>query len=295
MRPINTDGIIPPLITPFTRNGGVYEDGLKRLIEFQIENGVKGLFICGTYGSGPLMPVEQRKEVAESIVGQVNGRIPVIVHCGTSSADMTIELAKHAEDVGADAVSSVPLFYYSFKEEAVEEFYRQLISSVNLPVFAYNNPARTGFSISANFLNKLANIGLAGVKDSSYSLSLFYEYLNTVEKEDFIFIEGTEALLFPAVAAGAKGCISGLANIFPEPNVEAYEAVRKRLWDKAVELQLTLIRLRTAIHTVETVPCCHAVLKMRGIDVGVPKKPLRPLTEKESVTVKAALEKAGYL
>jgi len=292
---LDVKGIIPPLITPFTKDGDVYEEGLRRFLDFQIEKGVHGIWLCGTYGAGPLITIEQRKKITEICVDQVNKRIPVMVHVGSSSIDSVLDLAKHAEDVGADAIGSVPPFYYPYKENEVFSFYDMLISSVGLPVFAYNNPGRTGFNIQPEFLNKLADIGLVGVKDSSFSLPQFYEYLVTVVKKGFIFIVGTEALLLPALITGAKGCISGLANAFPELNVEAYNAIENKDWKKAVELQLKITRARKIMHVASSISACYTILKMRGIDVGFVKKPVSPLTKSESEYVEKKFKALGLL
>ncbi|MHA1834913.1 MAG: dihydrodipicolinate synthase family protein [Candidatus Baldrarchaeia archaeon] len=288
-------GIIPPLITPFKENGEIYEGGLKQLIDFQIENGVHGFWLCGTYGCGPLMTSEQRKKVAKVCVDYVDKRVPVIVHVGSSSLESTLDLAKHAESIGADAVGSVPPFYYPYKENEILAFYKELVSAVKIPVFAYNNPATTKFNISPEFLNELATIGVVGIKDSSFNITQFYEYLTSLKKEEFIFIVGTEALLFPALTAGAKGCVSGLANAFPEINVQAYNAIQEKNWDKAIELQLKIIKARKILHTVSSsISACYTLLKMRGVDVGVVKKPITPLTEKESKYIKVKLKELGF-
>ena len=288
-------GIISPLITPFTENGEVYEDGLRRLLDFQIKGGVHGLWVCGTYGAGPLMTIEQRKKVTEICVDQVSKRIPVIIHVGSSSLDSVIDLARHAEAVGADAIGSVPPFFYPYNEKEVLTFYKRLISTVKIPVFAYNNPGRTGFNIKPRLLNELASLGMAGVKDSSYNIPQFYEYLITVEKEDFIFVVGTEALLLPALIVGAKGCISGLANVLPELSVEAYDAIMEKNWEKAVELQLKIIKARRIMHIASSISACYTVLKMRGIDVGMVKKPVSPLTKEESDYIRTELKALGLL
>jgi len=162
-------GIIPPLTTPFTHEGDVYEEGLRRLLEFQISGGVHGLFICGTYGSGPIMSLEERKQVAEITVNQVKNKIPVIVHIGTTSTSQSIELAKHASEIGADVVASVPPYYHPHDERDVKKYFDRLVESVDIPVFVYNNPKTTGFPITPKFLAELAKIGVQGIKDSGFN------------------------------------------------------------------------------------------------------------------------------
>jgi N-acetylneuraminate lyase/4-hydroxy-tetrahydrodipicolinate synthase len=289
------EGVIPPLITPFTENGEVFEKGLRDLIDFQVEKGVKGLFVCGTYGSGPLMTVEQRKKVAEITVDQANGKVATIVHVGSSSMDNVLELARYAEEVSADAVASVPPFYYAYDDESVLSFYKQLLSAVDIPVFVYNNPARSGIAISSELLRRLAEEGVAGIKDSSFNLVKFYEDLITVDRKDFIFIIGTEALIFPAIMAGAKGCVSGLANVFPEINVECYNLAKEKRYEEATVKQLEIIKARKAMHLAPTIPACYEILKLRGINVGYPKMPFMKLTGEQLELIKSKLASLGLL
>lgn len=274
------EGVIVPIITP-TKNGQLYEEGLRTFVRFLIEKGIHGFFIAGTYGLGPTMSVDERKKVAEVVVDEVRGKNVAIVMVGSSSLDDSIKLAKHAQDIGADAISSVPPFYYAYDEKAILFFFKALLNSVDIPVFAYNNPARTGNPLSAKLLNKLANEGVAGLKDSSFDIVKFYEFITTVEKKDFIFIIGTEALMFPAILAGARGCISGLANAFPEIVLEEYELIKQKRYEEAASKQLQIIKIREALHTVPTIPALFEILRRRGVDVGYPKPPFRSLEEHE--------------
>ena len=289
------EGIIPPLITPFNEKGEVFEEGLRHLINFQVEKGIKGLFICGTYGSGPLMTVEQRKKVAEITVDQVAERMPVIVHTGASSIDNVLELARHAEDIGADAVASVPPFYYAYDDESILSFYKQLLSAVNIPAFIYNNPARSGITISSELLKRLAEEGVIGIKDSSFNLVKFYEDLITMNKKEFIFIIGTEALMLPAIMAGASGCVSGLANVFPEINIECYNLAKEGKYREAAIKQLEIIKARKAMHLAPIIPACYEILKVRGINVGYPKMPFMKLTGEQLELIKSKLASLGLL
>lgn len=288
------EGVIVPVITP-TKNGLLYEEGLRNVVNFLVERGIHGFFIAGTYGLGPAMSVNERKRVAEIVVDEVRGSNTTIVMVGSSSLDDSIELAKHAQDIGADAISSVPPFYYAYDEKSILSFFKALLNSVSIPVFAYNNPARTGNPLSAKLLNKLANEGVIGLKDSSFDIIKFYEFIATVERKDFVFIIGTEALMFPGILAGARGCISGLANAFPEIVLEEYELIKQKKYEEASLKQLQIIRIREAIHKVPTIPAIFEILRMRGVDVGYPKPPYRSLEEQEVKTLEESLKTLNIL
>ena len=290
-------GVIPPLTTPFTEEGTVYEEGLRRLLDFQIEKGSLGVFLCGTYGSGPLMSVSERKKVVEVAVDQIKKRIAAIVHVGTTNTKDSVELAKHAEENDADAVAAVPPYYYRYDERTVLQHYKEIVKAVKIPVYVYNNPARTGFTVTPSFLNKLADVGIKGIKDSGFSLVEFTHFLiDLADRKDFTFIIGTEALAFPALMMGAKGCISGLANAFPEPVVELYKAVMNGKYEKAAKLQLEVNKARRILHVAHsTNAACYAMLNERGIDVGMPKPPELPATTEALNQMKKDFKRMGLL
>jgi len=290
-------GIIPPMTTPFTKEGEVYEEGLRRLVEFQIAKGSHGLFICGTYGSGPIMTVEERKKVHEVVVDQARGRITVVAHVGTTSTAQSVELAQNAERVGADYVASISPYYHGHDERTVVEFFRELVESVDLPVFVYNNPRASGVTITPGFLRHLAEVGVMGIKDSGFSYIEFTHLVLAMEDlPDFRLIVGTEAIALPAFLAGAKGCISGLANAFPEIMVELWNLFQAREYDQAARLQMKVNRARQILHIPgSTNAACYAALRARGVDAGYPKAPILPVAEGTGSAMIEAFQEMGLL
>jgi dihydrodipicolinate synthase/N-acetylneuraminate lyase len=294
---LQVEGVVPPLVTPFTAEGKVYEKGLRRLLEFQIKKGIHGVFLCGTYGSGPLMSTEQRKRVVEVAVDQIQGRIAIVTQVGATSTEETVDLARHSEKVGADVIAAMPPYYYTYDEKAVLEHYKQLAKAVSIPVFAYNIPGTTGFTITPTLLVEMANFGVQGIKDSSFSLIDFINFI--VELDDhknFTFMIGTEKLLLPAVLLGAKGCVSGLSNIFPEVVVDLYDAVISKEYEKAAKLQLEVNKAGSVLQKARSpIAACYALLKERGIEIGVPKSPMLPITDDELSHMRKAYGNIGLL
>ncbi len=291
-------GIIPPLTTPFTAAGDVYEAGLRDLVEFQIAGGSHGLFICGTYGSGPIMTLEERKQVHELVIDQAKGRIAVVAHVGTASTAQSVELAKHAEAAGADYVASISPFYHRHDERTIVEFFRELVAAVDIPVYVYNNPKASGVEIAPSFLRRLADVGVQGIKDSGFGYIEFAHFVLEMADDypDFRLIVGTEGIALPAFMAGAKGCVSGLANAFPELMVELWDAFVAGDYEKAAPLQMRVIKARKLLHIPSsTNAACYAVLHARGVDVGVPKRPILPVTDDKAAQMLAAFEEMGLL
>jgi 4-hydroxy-tetrahydrodipicolinate synthase len=290
-------GIIPPLTTPFTADGEVYEEGLGRLVEFQVEKGVHGLFICGTYGSGPLMSAEQRKRVHEIVQAQARGRVTIVAHVGAASTEQSVELAQHAASVGIPYVSSISPFYYHHDERTLIAYFRALVQAVDVPVYVYNNPKASGITVTPALLPKLADVGVRGIKDSGFSyIDLTHLMLAMEDRPDFHFIVGTEGIALPAWMTGARGCVSGLANAFPEIMVKLWDLFQAKKYEEAAQLQLKVNKARQFLHIPSsTNAACYTALHARGIDVGYPKAPVLPVEEQKGAEMVAAFQQIGLL
>ncbi len=290
-------GIIPPLTTPFTSAGEVYEEGLRRLVDFQVEHGSHGLFICGTYGSGPLMSVAQRQRVHEIVMDQAKGRITVVAHVGTANTADAVELAKHAAGAGIPYVSSVSPFYFRHDERSVVAYFRALVEAVDIPVYVYNNPQTSGIVITPTILRHLAEIGVKGIKDSGFNyIDFTHLVLAMSDYPEFRFIVGTEGIALAAWMTGAKGCVAGLANAFPEIMVKLWDLYQAKEYEQAADLQLKVNRARQVLHIPSsTNAACYAALKARGVDAGYPKAPVLPIEEAEEKAMLAGFRELGML
>lgn len=285
-------GLIPPLITPFTKDGGIYEEAVQGILEF-ISDYIHGLFLCGSYGSGPLMTVEQRKRMVEVVVNNLARDLKIVVHVGSTDTYTSVILAKHAEDLGADAVASVPPYYYKHKDNAVKEHFRQLLNAVNIPVYVYNNPKTVGYAIQPSLLHELEELGVRGVKDSSFDILNYMNYKRTCS-ENFDIVVGTEALMLPSYVMGARAFIPGLANYFPEIVKELFDACEKGDWNIARELQYRILAIREIAHSAgSSIAGVHVILKLRGIDAGYPKLPFTLPSENKIKEIEKRLSELG--
>ena len=273
MNDLKITGVIPPVITPFDENGEPDLDAYGRLLDFLLEH-VHGIYPLGTYGSGPLMPKEMRIELAEFVIKKVGGRVPVIMHIGSADTNTAVELARAAEKAGADAVASIVPFYYGYDEHCLTEHFTRILESVDIPFYVYNNPGMGNNTITPKIWATLAERGLRGIKDSSFDILTFYAFMRAVKHKDFDFIIGTEALLVPAVVAGANGCVSGVANTFPELMVQLWNVAVAGEMDKAMELQQKVNGIREIMHLSNSIISMHAMLQVRGIDGGIPRRTL---------------------
>lgn len=291
-RPVPLHGVIPPAITPFKEDGQVDLETFERLVEFWSRH-VQGLFVCGTYGSGPLLAAEERKQVAEAAIRAARGRFPIIVHVGSTATATSVDLARHAESAGAVAVAAVPPYYYSHQDEAVKRHFGALVKAVSLPVYVYNNPKTVGYAVSPTLLAQLADLGVRGVKDSSFDVLYYSEIRAAVGVPGFDFVAGSEALMLACWLAGARAFIAGLANCLPEPVGTLYDLLARGRYEPAAKQQEAVRRLRGLLQRGGSIPMVHAVLGIRGIASGFPRAPFQSAPEGLIAETRLALEKTG--
>ncbi|GHV92317.1 N-acetylneuraminate lyase [Spirochaetia bacterium] len=217
-------GVIPALVTCFDENQDYDEKRQRNVVSSLISRGVNGLYLTGTTGECFVMKPEERMKVVEDVVDEVKGRIPLIVHIGAIGTKISIELAKHAEKCGVDAVSSVPPFYWKFSEAQMFNYYRDISASVNIPMVVYNI-ALAG-AVGFNFIKSLSTI--EGVKGIKYTLTSKFEIMRIKEEigKDFMVYSGCDEMAIAGFSFGADGAIGSFYNLIPEPFLDIYKAVQ---------------------------------------------------------------------
>jgi N-acetylneuraminate lyase len=166
---------------------------------------------------------EERKKVVEHVIDEARGRIPIIVHVGAIGTKISVDLARHAEQAGADAVSSVPPFYWKFSEDQMFNYYRDISDSVNIPMIVYNI-ALAG-AVGFNFIKRLVSI--KGVRGIKYTLTSQFEIMRIKEEigRDFVVYSGADEMAMAGLAFGADGIIGSFYNLIPEPFLDIYAAI----------------------------------------------------------------------
>lgn len=281
---------MPALITPFDEDGMVDEGKLRNFLDWLVPQ-VSGLYVGGSYGSGPIMTVEQRKKTAEIVMESVDGRIPVVVHVGDPDTNTSLELARHAEGAKVSAIASLTPYYYLHGRPEIDRHFLTLIDAVSTPVYLYNNPKYTNFCVTPDQVTYLAEKGLAGLKDSSANIQLFYDLVAaTTGFKDFQVLVGSQTILLPALVGGGRGCVSGLSNLYPKVVNSIFDAAEAGDFDRALKIQREANVLRKITGSGIPVSFYHSALRHRGIDIGLPKVPLIPKTPEEETAIFKALE-----
>jgi 4-hydroxy-tetrahydrodipicolinate synthase len=290
---VKAKGIIVALHTPLTSEGEIHEEALRDHLEYLIRAGVHGIFPCGTMGEGIFLSDIQRKRMTEIVVDQVKHRIPVMAQITTNSTEGSIGLARHAREVGADAVSVIAPYFYPSDDSALEKFFIQIALAVTgFPVYLYNNPGRSASGISSSLAGRLAQKvpNIVGIKDSSKDLILFQEYVE-LGGEAFTCVIGTDGLVFPSMMVGGTGVVSAVANPFPELMVTLYDSIIKGRYNQARYLQILVNKLRVVLKIGPYLAGYKEILKLRGRSFPTAMRPpLRELNEEEKAKIKKAFD-----
>ncbi|MCC7449560.1 MAG: dihydrodipicolinate synthase family protein [Anaerolineae bacterium] len=281
MREVYLKGVIIPMVTPFDAQGRLDEAATRQLTNYLIERGVHGLFPAGSTGEGPLLTADERRRLAEIVVQETAGRVPVIIHTGALTQAETIALTQHAQSIGAQGVAVVTPFYFRLKDEALFRFYAQVAASVpDFPIFLYNIPQLTGNNLSAELVARLVEHcpNIVGMKDSSGSLATLAASL-PLRGGKFSAAIGADGLFLAAVAMGIGASVSGNANVVPELFVALYNAAFSGDFARARELQRQVDAVRRILEDGSDLSLFKGMLAKRGIPVGTVRPPLFQASE----------------
>ncbi len=204
------------LVTPFTASGAVDYAALKRLVQFQLDNGADFLCILATTGETPTLTTEEKTNVKNLVIELVKGRVPILMGCGGNNTAAVVEELRTADWHGIDGVLSVCPYYNKPSQEGLYQHFKAIASATSLPVVLYNVPGRTGINMKAETTVRLARDfhNIVAIKEASGSLEQVDEILKNAPK-DFAVISGDDALTYPMVACGAVGVISVIGNALP--------------------------------------------------------------------------------
>jgi len=285
-------GVVPPVLTPFTDNGEkLDEEALCTHVTWLIDKGVHGVMPCGTTGEGPLLAVSERKRVVKVVVEAVAHRVPVLAHVGTLTTHETIDMARHAQGCGVEAISVVTPYYFRLPEEALVEHFCRIADAVaDTPVFLYNIPQNTGNALSLSAIEALIArcSNIVGIKDSSGDKDALLSLIELNEGR-FQVACGNDSLLSYALEAGACASVSGNANVFPEIVVELFHAFWQGDPDGVRRQQERLNQVRESLQGGHTLSLFKRVLELRGLKEGAVRPPLPEATEEMLVNAQQKL------
>jgi 4-hydroxy-tetrahydrodipicolinate synthase len=290
-------GSIPALVTPFTDQGAVDEEAFAAHVEWQISEGSSGLVPVGTTGESPTLSHDEHKRVVELCVEVAAKRVPVIAGAGSNNTLEAIELAQHAEAVGADALLVVTPYYNKPTQKGLFAHYKAIAEAVSLPIIIYNIPGRSVIDMSPETMGALAKAhkNIVGVKDATGKIERVSEQRITCGP-DFVQLSGEDATALGFNAHGGTGCISVTANVAPRLSAEFQAATLAGDYAKALTYQDRLMPLHKAIF-LEPGLCGakYALNRTRGMNRTVRLPLMGTLEASTEAAIDAALKHAGLL
>ena len=272
-------GLYAALLVPFDENGQVKEEGLKQIAKNAIEvEQLDGLYVNGSSGENFLISKEQKKQIFKVVKEAVGNDVKLIAQVGSLDLNEAIELGKYATNLGYDALSAVTPFYYPFSFEEIKQYYFDVIEATQNKMIIYAIPDLTGVNISINQFEELFdNEKIVGVK---YTAPNFF-LLERIRKAfpDKLILSGFDEMLVQAVISGVDGAIGSTYNVNGRRARQIYDLAREGKVEEAYKIQHDTNNIIETVLSMGIYPTLKEILKTRGIDGGVPKRPFSPFNE----------------
>lgn len=273
------NGIITAMVTPFESSGNIDIKATEILIEKLIANGVQGIFVLGTNGEFHVIENDMKIKFAKKVVEIVANRVPVYAGAGGNSTDEVIKLGKQMIAVGVDALSVITPYFVSLKENELYNHYKMIAENLAIPIVLYNIPKNTGINLSFELVSKLSKISnIIGIKDSSGDINNIAGYIDNTSRDEFSVLSGSDSLILKALKIGATGAISATSNLLTTNNVEIYKQFIAGNLDKAEQWQQSLEEFRRILKYASIPSVLKQSLSLTGIEVGLPRLPVLPVT-----------------
>ncbi len=289
------EGTIVAMITPFTTDDGVDEEGMRENINYLIERGVEGVLAAGTTGESATITHDEQRKMMDILVDEVAGRVKAIAGAGSNSSKESLSLVKYAEKAGADAALVITPYYNKPQPHGLFEHYKMLTDSTDIPIIVYNVPSRTGTDIDVETIGKVSQLeNIIGIKEANPDLDKVSQIVKKMEqlgnRDDFNIISGNDNLTLPMISMGAKGVISVVANVDPERMGQMVRYALQGDYDKAQKLHYELYDLMKVLF-IETNPVpAKESLNMMGRPAGHVRMPLGTLKEENKAQLRKVLQ-----
>lgn len=266
------------LVTPFKKDESIDEAALRRLVEYQIDEGIDFIIPCGTTGESVTLTHDEQVRVIEIVVESAEGRVPVVPGAGGYNTREVIEQINRFSKIGVDAILSVTPYYNKPTQEGLCQHYRAIAESTDLPVILYSVQGRTGCNLEPATVARLAQLkSIIGIKEASGNIGQIVEIAMLVD-ENFRIFSGDDAIVLPVVALGGVGVISVVSNLLPKAVSDLCHECLAGRFDQARKLNRELVPIFKAMF-IETNPIpIKAALAMIGMIEEIYRLPLVPMS-----------------
>jgi len=288
-------GSFTALVTPFGKDGALDEKALRALVAWQIAEGTNGLVPVGTTGESPTLSHDEHKRVVEWCVDEAKGRVPVVAGSGSNSTREAVDLSRHAEKAGADAVLVVTPYYNKPTQEGLYQHFKAINEAIGIPILMYNIPGRSVIDMSVDTMKRLFELkNIAGVKDATANLVRVSQQRAELGP-DFNQLSGEDSTALAFNAHGGHGCISVTSNVAPRLCADFQGACRRGDYATALTLQDKLMPLHLALFVESSPAPTKYALSVLGRATDTVRLPLVTLADKSKAVVRDAMVHAGLI
>ena len=291
---MNLKGTTVAMVTPFTKEDGVDEAGMRENINYLIDNGVDGLLVAGTTGESATITHDEQRKMIDILVDEVNGRVKAIAGAGSNSSKEALGLVQYAENAGADAALVITPYYNKPQQHGLYEHYKMLEESTNVPIIVYNVPSRTGTDIDVETIIKVAKLDkIVAIKEANPDMDKVSATLKGLQDQDvknFMIISGNDNLTLPMISMGAMGVISVVANVDPARMSQMVNAALEGDFTRASKLHYELYDLMKILFIESNPVPTKDSLNMIGRPAGHVRMPLAPMKDESTVKLTKVLK-----
>ena len=283
------------IVTPMFEDGSVNYDVLGQLIEYQIANGTDAIISCGTTGESATLDNQEHCDVLSYTIKKVNGRVPVVAGTGSNDTRYAVELSRHAQEAGADALLMVTPYYNKTSQTGLINHYHYVADRVDVPIILYNVPSRTGCNIQPTTYVELAkHPNIVATKEASGDISSIAKTISLCG-DDLAVYSGNDDQVIPILSLGGKGVISVFSNIYPQKMHQLCAEFFNGNTEKSRDMMLHYLDLMNGLFCdVNPIPVKEA-MNMMGYQCGPCRMPLAPMSESAKVSLAALLKKHGLI
>ena len=294
------EGTYVAMVTPFTKDLEIDEEGFRSNINYLIDKGVTGLVGAGTTGESATVSHEEHQRIIDILVDEVNGRVETIAGTGSNATSEALSLTQYAYDAGADSALLITPYYNKPQQHAMVQHYSTIADAVDIPLILYNVPSRTGINMDVETIVELAKVdGIDAVKEASGSVDKVSDIYKALTHEgiedDFCILSGEDSLTLPLMAVGATGVISASANIDAKRMVLMVDSILNDDYTRAMELHYEMVELIRALFIESNPVPVKTAMNLMGLPSGPLRQPLAEMLPENLEVLKKALKDSDLI
>jgi 4-hydroxy-tetrahydrodipicolinate synthase len=288
-------GVFTVMVTPFTPEGSIDENGFRGNIDWYIKEGIHGVICLGSTGEFASLSIEERRRVIDVTVDQVIGRVPVIAGTAANATNEVIEMTKYAQEAGTDAAIIVTPYYGLPTQEDLFEHYKSIAESVTIPIMLYNNPWYSGVDMLPPVVERLSEYeNIPYIKESTGDIKRIHDIMRRCGNNIDVWC-GWDDLIFESLMLGCGGWVAPIANFLPKKAVELFNLVEDKEFEEARALFFDMLPLLHYLEEGQLTGKVKEAMSVIGLAGGVPRRPFLPISDEQKSELRSMLADIGLI